>query len=229
MRVVSRLGKTPLERGDTTNVSGSPDILVRPPPMVVSRGTRLALDQFLAEFRTAWSRMRSRFLKLETWQSYEELAANRSQQAFQRGDFNRARELLREEAEGDRPLYDDIRQRGLDYARIRLVKEPLTEYLRYELMSYQIRAEMGENIVVVRSEPRIRLPNPDVFDLLLFDREAALVHDYGTAEAGRQTGGWLVRDPEVIEELERRTLALRQQAVPLSQYRLESPTSDRAD
>lgn len=27
MRAVSRLGKSPLERGDTTNVSGSPDIL----------------------------------------------------------------------------------------------------------------------------------------------------------------------------------------------------------
>lgn len=27
MRAVSRLGKTPLERADTTNVSGSPDIL----------------------------------------------------------------------------------------------------------------------------------------------------------------------------------------------------------
>lgn len=182
----------------------------------------LTLDQFLAEFRTAWSRLRSRFLKLETWQSYQELAANVSQEAFRQGNLDRVRRLLRAEAEGDRPLYQDVKQRGLDYARIRLIKEPLTDYLRYELMSYQIRAEMGEPIVVVRTDPATPLPNADLFDLLLFDRETALVHDYGTAGVGAQTGGWLVRDREIIEELERRVLALREQAVPLHRYVAES-------
>lgn len=34
--------------------------------------------------------------------------------------------LLAVEAEADRPLYADMAERGLDYARIRLIKEPLT-------------------------------------------------------------------------------------------------------
>lgn len=202
---------------------------MRPPSRVVASGRWLELDQFQAAFRTAWAGLRSRFLKLETWQSYRELSANRSQQAFERGDFDRARELLRVEAEQDGPLYEDIRQRGLEYARIRLVKEPLTDYLRYELMSYQIRAAMGENIVVVRVDPEIPNPHADLFDLLLFDRDVALVHDYGSADVGTQAGGWLVRDPEVLAELEQRVLALRAQAVPLSQYLSQCRALDLLD
>lgn len=136
--------------------------------------------------------------------------------------MDRAREFLRAEADEDRPLYEDVRCRNLDYARIRLIKEPLIGYLRYELLSYQIRAGMGENILVVRADPQLALPNPDAFDLLLFDRDAALVHDYGTGEVGSQAGGWLVRDPAVIEHLERVALSLRAQAVPLSEYLAES-------
>lgn len=202
---------------------------MRPPPWVVGSGTWLTLDQFQAAFRTAWAALRSRFLKLETWQSYRELSTNRSQQAFERGDLDCARELLHVEAEQDRPLYEDVRQRGLEYARIRLVKEPLTDYLRYELMSYQIRAAMGENIVVVQVDPEISLPHSDLFDLLLFDRDAGLVHDYGSGDVGTQAGGWLVRDPEILAELEQRVLALRAQAVPLSLYLSQSRALDRLD
>lgn len=188
------------------------------PPALVAAGTRLTLDEFQAEFRAAWAALRSRFLKVEAWQSYQELAATGSQQAFQRGDLARARELLQQEAEQDRPLYEDIKRRGLEYARIRLVKQPWSDYLRYELMAYEIRARMGENIVVVPTDPDVSLPNAEFFDLLLFDRDTALVHDYGTTDVGHQTGGWLIRDPQAIEDLERRALALRAQAVPLDRY-----------
>ncbi|WP_405089158.1 hypothetical protein [Microbispora sp. NBC_01389] len=69
----------------------------------------------------AWSRLRQRFLKGECRQSYHEPERNRSQEVYHRGDSDRAVNLLREEAESDRPLFDDIRHRGIEYARIRLV------------------------------------------------------------------------------------------------------------
>lgn len=200
---------------------------MHPSPKVVDRGTPLTLDQFQSEFQQAWSSLRSRFLKVECWQSYQELATNRSQEHYRKGDLGRARELLREEAEGDRPLYEDVSKRGLDFARIRVVKEPLTDYLRYELMSYQIRTEMGENVVVVTADPEVQLPNSELFDLLLFDRDVALVHDYGTADVGSQTGGWLVRDPALIDELEHNALALRERSIPLRRY-LETPMPDHS-
>ena len=41
-------------------------------PAVAGYGARLTLDEFLAEFQAAWSRLRSRVLKVETWQSYQD-------------------------------------------------------------------------------------------------------------------------------------------------------------
>jgi len=114
-----------------------------PPTWVLGGSTRLSLEDFFAEFSRAWSRTESRFLKLECWQSYREVETNRSQMAYEGADIGKARELLKQEAEADRPLYEDVRSRDLEYSRIRLLREPLTSYLEYELLSYQIRAEMG--------------------------------------------------------------------------------------
>lgn len=189
-----------------------------PSAPVIEHGTPLTLDEFSSEFHRAWSRLRSRFLKLECWQAYQELESNRSQQAYRQGHLERARTLLREEAEGDRPLYEDIRARRLDYARVRVVQEPLTDYLRYEMLSYQLRAEMGEAIVVVTVDRDVDLPSQEFFDFLLFDRHTALVHDYGTGPVGAQTGGWLVNEASVLETLERTVLSLRQRSVPVLRY-----------
>ncbi len=195
---------------------------MQPYRWVVENGTRVDLDGFASAFSRAWSELTSRFLKVECWQSYREGETNASQDAYERGDLRRARELLEKEAEADRPLYADVRERGLDFARIRVVREPLTDYLRYELMSYRIRAEMGENIEVVRADPGMPLPNEEIFDFLLFDRSIALVHDYGQGRTGAQTGGWLVRDAHVLRELEDRAVALRDGAAPLGRFLAET-------
>lgn len=192
---------------------------MHPCALVLDYGARLSLDEFATEFRRAWSGLQERFLKLECWQAYQEQPHNRSQQAFQRGEIERARSLLREEAEtNSRRLYQDIRERKLDYTRIRLVKEPLTEYLAYEMMSYQIRADMGESIAVLRIDRDVQLPNAEFFDFLLFDRRIALVHDYGRGDVGVQTGGWLVRNVETLATLERTALTARRRSVPLHMY-----------
>src|SRR5262249_33165599 len=121
-----------------------------PPTWALADSARLDLDEFGAAFASAWARIESRFLKFECWQAYQELEASESQAAYESGDIEAARELLRQEAEADRPLYEDVNQRNIEYARVRLVQEPLTAYLEYELVSYRIRAEMGENVEVVR-------------------------------------------------------------------------------
>jgi hypothetical protein len=193
-----------------------------PPEWARIDSLRLTLDEFQSWFSDAWSKVDSRFLKLECWQSYQEIEGGGSQEAYARDDIVTARDLLRQEAEADRPLYEDIRDRGIDYARIRLVQEPVTAYLKYELMAYEIRAAMGENIEVVRFDPALRLPSEDHFDFLLFDRHTALIHDYGSGDSGLQTGGWLTHSMDVITSLEREVLKLRRNAVPLLRYLAES-------
>jgi hypothetical protein len=187
-----------------------------PPQWVHENAERLSLDEFVSLFSSTWERIESRFLKVECWQSYHEIAASASQKAYKRGDNTMAKELLRQEAELDKPLYQDVVARGIEYARIRLVQLPLTNYLKYELLAYQIRIDMGETIEFVRCDSRLRLPNTDFFDFLLFDRHTALIHDYG--KVGRQAGGWVSRDPNVLTALERTALTLRAKSVSWQEF-----------
>lgn len=131
---------------------------MRPPGWAVDRGERLDLDAFASAFSHAWARLGKRFLKVECWQSYRENVNSASQRAYEQGEHDRAVELLREEAEADRPLYEDVRSRGIEFARIRVLRQPLTDYLRYELPAYRIRARMGETTEVVRADPGTPLP-----------------------------------------------------------------------
>lgn len=189
---------------------------MRPPQWATRSGRRLDLDAFGTCFLNAWSRTESRFLKLECWQSYREREVTTSQAAYERGDVREAERLLRQESEAERSLYEDVERKGIDYARIRLVQEPLTPYLDYELVAYRIRVRIGENIEVVRCDPAMRLPDEDHFDFLIFDRHTALIHDYG--EIGLQSGGWMTHDATVIAELEKRAIDLRRLAVPFGEF-----------
>lgn len=189
-----------------------------PPEALLKGGVRLSLDEFGTEFAAAWSRLGERFLKVECWQEYQEIEAAESQRAYNRGDIAMALDLLRSEAEADGPLYQDVKQRNIDYARLRLVHLPLTAYLRYEMLAYAIRAEMGENIRIAKCLATVILPSEDYFDFLLFDRHTALIHDYGSGPVGTQTGGWLVRDPGIIEILEKKAIALVGNSVPVAKF-----------
>lgn len=188
-----------------------------PPEAFLKASTRLDLEGFQSEFSDAWSRLSSRFLKVECWQEYRELDITKSQEAYRRGDVPGTRRLLAEEAESDRSLYDDVKRRRIDYARIRLVKLPPTDYIKYELMAYSVRSQMGENIEVVQL-PSMLVPDEETFDFLLFDRHTALIHDYGSAAIGIQSGGWVSHDADVISALEGKALALRSGAVPLRAF-----------
>jgi hypothetical protein len=148
-----------------------------PPAKVVEDSKRLDLDEFGAQFAAAWSRLGERFLKLECWQEYQELEATESQNAYNRGDIDLARDLLRSEAESDRPLYQDVKRRNIDYARIRLVHVPLTAYLDYEVMAYAIRAKLGDNIGIARFPEAIPLPSEEYFDFLQRQPRRALHRD----------------------------------------------------
>ncbi|MGH3902895.1 MAG: DUF6879 family protein [Pseudonocardiaceae bacterium] len=188
---------------------------MRPPEWAVGTGKRLDLGEFGSYFLDLWRGTSTRFLKLECWQTYQEPSA-RSLAAFNDGDLNEARRLLKEEAEADRPLYEDVQEKGIDFARIRLIQRPLTPYLKFEFMSYQIRQGMGETIGLVELANDIRLPTENYFDFLLFDRSAALVHDYG--DDGLQRGGWHTDHPSAIVKLEETAESLRRISVDLKVF-----------
>jgi hypothetical protein len=187
-----------------------------PPEWATASGKRLSIGDFTSEFMQAWSGLAGHCLKLECWQTYQEQPSNKSLDIYYSGDVESATKLLAQEAEGDRPIYDDAKSRNVDFVRIRLMTLPLTSYLKYEPINYRIRDEMGETIEIVLLDPRISLPNNDFFDFLVFDNTVALVHDYGTD--GFQTGGWLVEESDVVRRLEEIALSLRRKSVPLAEF-----------
>jgi hypothetical protein len=189
-----------------------------PPETLLKDAVRLSLDEFGTQFAAAWSLLGHRFLKVECWQEYQELGAAESQHAYNRGDIALARDLLRREAESDRPLYEEVERKSIDYTRLRLVRLPLTGYLEYEMMAYVIRAEMGENIRIAKFPADFALPSEDYFDFLLFDRRIALIHDYGTGAVGIQSGGWLVRNPQSIARLQDKAMAIRGFSEPVGSF-----------
>jgi hypothetical protein len=187
-----------------------------PPRWATDGGKPLSVGDFAKQFSTAWERIERRFLKLETWQTYREQESNRSQAEYLAGNLATAARLLESEAETDRPLYESVSSRGIDYSRVRLVQLPLSSYLRYEMIGYRIRKRMGERIVIVVIDPNVMLPNDQHFDFLLFDQCLALIHDYGTD--GHQVGGWLIDDPDILERLEHTALELRARAIPVGEF-----------
>ncbi|WP_286990768.1 DUF6879 family protein [Thermomonospora sp. CIF 1] len=182
----------------------------QPPAWILQDAHRLTLEEFQQAFGEAWSRLKRRFLKVECWQSYREADGVRSQKAYQEGKAELARELLREEAKGDQPLYEEVNARNLEFTRIRLISLPLTDYLRYEMINYEIRRALGENIEFVTPPT----PVTDYFDFLLFDDHTALIHDYGPGPVGHQVGGWVTRAAEPLKHLEKLACELRTYARP---------------
>ncbi|MES9536851.1 DUF6879 family protein [Actinomadura sp. NPDC000600] len=169
----------------------------QPPAWALDGGERLTLEGFLGAFGEAWARTERRFLKLECWQSYREADGVRSQEAFQAGDSTRARRLLEVEAMEDQPLRDEVRARNLEFTRVRLLSYPLSDYLRYEMINYEVRSRLGERIEFFLP------PSPvhSYFDFLLFDSHTALIHDYGSGPVGYQIGGWLTHARKALNSL----------------------------
>jgi hypothetical protein len=133
------------------------------------------------------------------------------------GNHAVVRALLEIEADHDRAAYDHVRRVGASFIRLRAVTLPLTPYLTYEMLNYTVRARLGETIEIADlTADRRPLPNPRRFDFLVFDRDAALIHDYG--HDGLQVGGWLTRDPAVLARLARNAAAIRRRTVPLDAF-----------
>jgi hypothetical protein len=189
---------------------------IRPPEWATHSSHRLDMQGFGRAFGDCWRSARTGMLKVEAWQTYQE-PGTRSLRAFKNGDYREVRDLVSEEARLDDFVYDDVRDKGRHFTRFRLVELPLSEYLEWEFWNYRIREELGEVVLVIdKTDSTDELPSRSYFDFLLFDGDAALIHDYGTD--GLQVGGWLATSDDVLDRLGRTIASLRQESVALERF-----------
>lgn len=115
------------------------------------------------------------------------------------------------------------RTAGKTMTRVHVIREPLSDYLRYELACYESSAAAGEDIRILDADLASTLNLPD-FDYWLFDEafpdEAwVAVQRYG--ERGAWLGADVSTDPGFVADCRRWRQAAMGRAVPLSDYLTE--------
>jgi hypothetical protein len=118
------------------------------PALAARGGARLTSAEYLAEFQSVFPTLTSRFDKLEVGQDFDE-SGYPPWDAHVSGDRKRARALLEAERPALAAKLADQTRRGMDYRRLRVVFERLTDYVRWEAEVLNLRAQYGERIRVI--------------------------------------------------------------------------------
>ncbi|MGH3623373.1 MAG: DUF6879 family protein, partial [Sciscionella sp.] len=120
--------------------------------LVELRGERLTLDSFYEDYRNRILTIGGPgFWKFERQQDFQE-HENSSWDAFVRGDWDEVVRLVNKRADGLREHYQRLAAHGVTANRVRVVAEPISRYLQWELHSLRQRAECGERISVIGPE-----------------------------------------------------------------------------
>jgi hypothetical protein len=112
-------------------------------------GARLNQSQYEEDFgANLWRVDGADSWKLECMQSYSEIGFP-SWEAFMAGDWNTALRLYERERPGIAAFHEKFRRHHSCLYRVRVVAEPVTPYVQWELHCLKLRAECGEKIRVV--------------------------------------------------------------------------------
>lgn len=149
-------------------------------------GCRLSLDEYIEDFgRRFWSSGNAGSWKFERRQTFRQ-PESASWNAFHDGDWDRALELIEARRSDLRDYYERVSGYGFKVHRVRVVEEPLSPYLMWELNSLLLRSEYGDSIRIVESgilasfEGSGRLPEvfviePDIVYQVLYDVDGIAV------------------------------------------------------
>lgn len=122
------------------------------PGLDASQDERLSRDAYRLDFRQRrWATEGRSAWKLERQQHFQE-PGNESWKAFSRGDWEGALRLIEQRREALMMLEREAKEHRSEMFRVRVVEEPLTPYLQWELNSLRLRTECGGHIRVVGPE-----------------------------------------------------------------------------
>ncbi|MFE9664478.1 DUF6879 family protein [Streptomyces sp. NPDC005955] len=86
--------------------------------------------------------------KIERGQTFKEQGSP-SWEAFARGDWPGALRLIEAERDSVAAYFQDAARRDLVFRRLRIVEFPVTPYLQWEMHSFRLRSQLGEEIRVL--------------------------------------------------------------------------------
>jgi hypothetical protein len=167
------------------------------------------------EFLDLFRRMRHSAYRLELRDRYNVTAETDRWNAFQSSDWARLDELNRVQRAPWMRLIGEATSRGKTVERVRVVSEPPTDYIRFELRLNAGNAEVGEDIRYLPRQETVGMELPGE-DYWLFDSEAAVVLRFDEDDV--MTGMELVDAPSTIDRYCMGRVTAWRYAVPYSQY-----------
>lgn len=180
-------------------------------------GERLQLADYLADFDRQFWRMGSPgFWKLERQQDFQEPGYD-TWEAFARGDWDESLRLLGAGRADLAAEHRRLDQHGIAVHRVRVVEEPLTAYLQWELHVLRVREECGSRVRVVGPERVAPLeasgPLPEIATLGNAVMYEAIYDRDGVLESARRYA-----DPGLVVRCQQLIARLYAQGEPLRDY-----------
>jgi hypothetical protein len=170
---------------------------LRAPALPADRAERLDNAEYGRAFRLRDEAIRDgESWKLERLQHFEEVGSP-SRDALRRGDWRAALALLEERRSALRRIEADDQARGSVFHRVRVVQEPLSPYVQWELHSLRIRAEYGERVRVLDAERVAAAEREGLLPELVVQDGEVLYRVLYTTE-GAPRGALRFTDPEVV-------------------------------
>lgn len=186
------------------------------PPRPDLVATRLLPGDFRRKFREASRGVTGRVYKLERRQTFQE-PGNPSWEAFAAGDMKRALELIEEDRAAQRDFRRIFDDRAAAFYRLRVIEDPLSRYLRWELAHFRLNAEEGEKIYIVNQAMIADLDlRYDLADYTIFDRSLAFFLNY--SDDGLFLHADMVSDPAALAELVDISEEILARSIPFEDY-----------
>lgn len=182
-----------------------------------SVGERLSRDAYKLDFRQRqWAVDGRDSWKLERQQHFQE-PGKESWEAFSRGDWEGSLHLIEKKRDSLAKFCRDSEEHGIGLYRVRMVEEPLTPYLQWELNSLRLSAECGERIRVLKtgniSAMEVHGPLPEVLTL-----GGRTVYEILYDSQGVIDGAVRYEDPELVARWEEFMAGLFAEGEDLSSY-----------
>jgi hypothetical protein len=167
-----------------------------------SQGARLDRSEYDRDFGERYAGIRDRASwKFERRQHFEE-PGHPGWEAFHQGRWEESLWLLDDEREQPAREVREDEAHGRRFHRVRIVEEPLTPYLQWELHALRIQAEVGERIRVLPAE-EIRFVEQSALLPEVVVLGGEVLYEVCYTEAGVLDGGVLFTDAGLIAQWER--------------------------
>jgi hypothetical protein len=162
-----------------------------------AEGRRLSLTDYRADFRATESVIAGQdSWKLERRQHFRQ-PGSASWEAFARGQWTEALRLIEARRDSLMEIGAEAAEKGSRLYRLRVVAEPITPYLQWELHSLKLRAECGELIRVLPATAVLDLEdNGELPEVVTLGPSAAYRILYDSD--GVLAGGVKVTDPQAV-------------------------------